>query len=126
MFHGWTGLSVSVPSTGRSIVRETWQGLRMEQANSTNARTAIAGSKKCSECQSNTTQSEKPGPLLQVALTLIEQTVGAGPVFRTERSSTDTRDILETPRLIAGTHEMSGLGRKQAEDRYKKSPTTLR
>jgi len=26
----------------------------------------IAGSQKCSECQSKTTQFEKPGPLLQV------------------------------------------------------------
>jgi hypothetical protein len=49
------------------------------------------------------------GPLLQVGLTLIEQTVGAGPLYRTERSSTGTRDILETPRLIAGTHEIFGL-----------------
>jgi len=49
----------------------------MEQASSTNARTVIAGSKKCSECPSNTAQSEKPGPLLQVAMTLIERIVGA-------------------------------------------------
>ena len=88
----------------------------MEQASSTNARTVIAGSKKCSECQLNTTQFAKPGPLLQVALTLIEQTVGAGPLYRTERSSSDPRDILETPRLIAGTHEMFRLVRIRYND----------
>jgi len=41
-------------------------------------RLSIAGSQEYPGCQSMTAQFERVGPLLQVALTLIEQTVGVG------------------------------------------------